>query len=75
DDPVWKPMVGCLSFGDHEGYSHDYTNDHVIPVELGGDPPTITIAMPIGFTDGHVKYMRLGFYQMVSLLASPNEIE
>jgi len=75
DDPVWKPMAGCLSYGVHEGYSREYTDAHVIPVGLGGDPPTIPVAMPVAFVDGHVKYLRLGFYEMLALIAQPNEIQ
>ncbi|UCH33159.1 MAG: DUF1559 domain-containing protein [Armatimonadota bacterium] len=75
DDPVWAPLVCCDSFGVHEGYSDDYTDDHVVPPELGGDPPTITIATPVGFTDGHVKYWRGSFYQTIALMSQPNEIE
>jgi prepilin-type N-terminal cleavage/methylation domain-containing protein len=75
DDPVWKAMAGCFSVGAHEGYSQDYATEHVTPVELSGTPPTIPFCMPIAFVDGHVKYMRLGFYQMIGLLVLPNEIE
>ncbi|UCH35153.1 MAG: prepilin-type N-terminal cleavage/methylation domain-containing protein [Armatimonadota bacterium] len=76
DDPVWKPMGGEDSFGCHEGYSHDFLNGgHVIPVELGGTPPTVPIAMPTMFVDGHVKYMRLGFYQFIGMASQPNEIQ
>ncbi|UCH36301.1 MAG: prepilin-type N-terminal cleavage/methylation domain-containing protein [Armatimonadota bacterium] len=75
DDPVWKPMDFCSSFGGHEGYSEDYSDAHVVPVELGGTPPTMPVAMPVGFVDGHVKYMRLGFYEMLAILAMPNEVQ
>ncbi|UCH33001.1 MAG: prepilin-type N-terminal cleavage/methylation domain-containing protein [Armatimonadota bacterium] len=75
DDPVWKPMGGCLSYGAHEGYSQEYQNDHVIPVELGGTPPSIPISMTIMFADGHVKYMRLSFYAAMALISAPNEIQ
>ncbi|UCH35584.1 MAG: hypothetical protein JSV65_04335, partial [Armatimonadota bacterium] len=75
DDPVWEPLLACDSFGVHEGYSDDYTDDHVVPPELGGDPPTITIATPVGFTDGHVKYWRGSFYSTIALMTSPNEIQ
>jgi len=74
DNPVWKPMAGDISFGVHEGYSQDYTGEHVIPPELGGTPPPIPVCTPIGFVDGHAKYMRLGFYDMLTLLALPNQI-
>jgi type II secretory pathway pseudopilin PulG len=75
DNPVWKPVLACDSFGVHDGYSTDYTDDHVLPVELGGDPPTIQIATPVGFSDGHAKYWRNGFYQTIALLVSPNQIQ
>ncbi|UCH33161.1 MAG: prepilin-type N-terminal cleavage/methylation domain-containing protein [Armatimonadota bacterium] len=75
DDPVWKPMALCLSFGVHEGYDQDWATDHVLPVELGGDPPTIAAAMPMAFVDGHCKYLRLSFYPLMNLLSMPNEIE
>jgi prepilin-type N-terminal cleavage/methylation domain-containing protein len=75
DDPVWEPLLCCDSFGVHEGYSDDYTDDHVLPPELGGDPPTITIATPVGFTDGHAKYWRGSFYATVALMITPNEVQ
>jgi len=75
DNPVWKAMTGCGSFGDHEGYSHNYSNLHVIPPELGGTAPTIPVAMPVAFADGHVKYMRMGFYDFIGLIAGPNQIQ
>ncbi|UCH35154.1 MAG: prepilin-type N-terminal cleavage/methylation domain-containing protein [Armatimonadota bacterium] len=75
DDPVWKPLGGEDEYAVHEGYSHDYCMEHVIPVELGGTPPTIVIAMPVMFVDGHVKYMRLGFYPMLALVVLPNSIQ
>ena len=75
DDPVWKPMGGCMSYGAHEGYSQRYSNAHVTPVELGGDPPTIPITMVVMFVDGHVKYYRDGFYATIALITSPNEIQ
>jgi prepilin-type N-terminal cleavage/methylation domain-containing protein len=75
DNPVWKVIGGCMSFGDHEGYGHDYSTAHVVPVELGGVAPTIPVAMPAMFADGHVKYVRLGFYETLSLVAAPNQIQ
>jgi prepilin-type N-terminal cleavage/methylation domain-containing protein len=75
DNPVWKPMVTCASFCVHEGYSKDYGYAHIVPVELGGPAPTIPAAMPTGFADGHVKYVRLNFYEMLGLLVMPNEIQ
>jgi len=83
DNPVWKMIGGCQSFGVHEGYSADYVNGapskgmqpHILPPELGGDVPTIPMAAPIAFADGHVKYMRVGFYEMINLILSPNQIQ
>jgi prepilin-type processing-associated H-X9-DG protein len=75
DDPVNKPMSGDLSFGVHEGYSQDYTNDHVVPPVLGGTPPTIPTTTPMAFVDGHVKYMRLSIWDMMALLTMPNQIQ
>jgi len=28
DNPVWKPVACCLSFGVHDGYAQDYATDH-----------------------------------------------
>ena len=75
DNPVWKPVLCCDSFGVHEGYSTDYTDDHAAPPELGGTPPTIPIATPVGFSDGHAKYWRNGFYETLAMLVSPNQIQ
>ncbi|UCH35825.1 MAG: hypothetical protein JSV65_05590, partial [Armatimonadota bacterium] len=73
DDPVWKPIVfGMHSV--HEGYSEGYAAAHIVPVELGGAAPTLPFAIPIAFADGHVKYTRLGFYQIMGLIVAPNEI-
>ena len=75
DNPVWKPVLCCDSFGVHGGYSDDYTDDHAAPPELGGDPPTIPIETPVGFADGHTKYWRNGFYETIGMLTSPNQIQ
>jgi prepilin-type N-terminal cleavage/methylation domain-containing protein len=75
DNPVWKPIAGCFSVSVHEGYSQEYSNNHITPVELGGTAPTIAFCMPIAFADGHVKYMRLNFYDMLAYLASGNQIQ
>ena len=75
DNPVWKMMVSCNSYGDHEGYSDLYSMMHAMPPELGGTPPTIPVSVPAAFVDGHVKYLRIGFYEMMSILTMPNEIQ
>ena len=63
----------CGSFGVHEGYSPRYATSHVIPVELGGDEPTIQASTPVAFVDGHADYVQMTFKDMVALLVSPNE--
>jgi len=75
DNPVWKPMAGCIGLGMHDGYSWEYCDTHVPPPELGGEPPTIPVAMPVAFVDGHVKYIRVGFYEMIGVLSQPNQIQ
>jgi len=75
DDPVWKAIGGDDEYAVHDGYSHDYSLDHIVPPELGGTAPTIPIAMPVMFADGHVKYMRMGFYDFVALAVRPNQIQ
>ena len=74
DNPVWKPIVfGMHSI--HEGYSEEYAAAHVIPPELTGTAPTIPFAIPVAFSDGHVKYLRMGFYDILALVATPNQIQ
>jgi prepilin-type N-terminal cleavage/methylation domain-containing protein len=75
DNPVWKELGGCKSFGAHEGYSEEYVYYHVIPPELGGRTPNIPFCMPVMFADGHAKYMRLSFYSMLGLMITPNQIQ
>ena len=74
-DAAWKPLAMCRSFGVHEGYGSDYTADHVPPAELGGEQPTIAAVTPMAFADGHTKYVRLGFYDVLALLISPNKLK
>jgi prepilin-type N-terminal cleavage/methylation domain-containing protein len=73
DNPTWEPLVMCDSFGCHEGYSTRYTDDHVLPAPFGV-PPTMQAATPVGFVDGHAKYIRMGFYQMVAMMVAFNEL-
>jgi prepilin-type N-terminal cleavage/methylation domain-containing protein/prepilin-type processing-associated H-X9-DG protein len=87
DDPVWKGMAGELDYATHEGYSHVYCIAHMLPPELWSfspytppNPrapaaPTIPLAMPIAFADGHVKYVRADFYTMIATLVHPNQIQ
>jgi len=75
DNPVWKAIAGCDSYGVHDGYSFEYSDEHAYPPELGGVPPTIPIATPIAFSDGHVKYWRNGFYETVSLMVTSNQLQ
>jgi len=73
DNPTWEALVMCDSFGCHEGYSTQYTDQHVIPPNLGGVVPTMQAATPVGFVDGHAKYIRMGFYQQVAMMCQFNE--
>ena len=75
DDPVWKAIGGEDEYAVHEGYSHRYSLDHAVPPELGGIAPTIPIGMPVMWADGHVKYMKMGFYEFVNLMTAPNQIQ
>jgi len=77
DNPVWKPLLLCGSFGVHEGYSLSYADvmTHSLPPEMGGLVPTTPIATPIGFADGHSKYWRNGFYETMSMFCAPNQIQ
>jgi len=75
DNPVWKQLVTCDSFGCHEGYSEDYANSHIIPPELSGPLPTIPCATPTAFVDGHVKYIRVGVYELAAMMFQPNQIQ
>jgi len=31
--------------------------------------------MPVAFVDGHVKYIRLNFYDMLNVMLMPNQIQ
>jgi len=74
DNPVWKPLGGCLASAEHEGYSYVWAAQHIVPPELGGPTPTIPFTMPIMWADGHVKYYRAGFYDVMSIMVMPNQI-
>ena len=81
DDPVNKPLLACRSFGVHEGYSREYAARHIIPPELAAlfglteseVMPTIPVSIPMAFVDGHAKYVRASFYDMLALMMSPNK--
>jgi len=73
-DPVMEPLLMCRSFGAHEGYDADYVAGHGLPPELGGAAPTIPLSAPMAFADGHVKYVTLGFYDMLAFMLSPNQV-
>ena len=82
-DPMRSPLAACDSLGVHEGYSVDYVRAHFIPPDLPRafrdrfglkwETPTIVVAMPTAFVDGHAKYMRMGFYDALALMMSPNK--
>jgi prepilin-type N-terminal cleavage/methylation domain-containing protein/prepilin-type processing-associated H-X9-DG protein len=74
DNPVWKMMVACDYWSVHEGYSYGYIANHVLPPELGGTPPPVPIGVAVAFVDGHVKYWRGSFYDMVNVLCTKNQM-
>jgi len=62
-------MIGCDQYGVHEGYSSEYVEQHFLPEIPGvtdGAYGDLTAAVPIGFCDGHVKYWRGTFWQMLN---------
>ena len=83
DDPTKKPMAACDGLAEHEGYAHDYIMHHLLPPELsmlaGGsiraETPTVELAFPVAFVDGHVKYMRGNLYSMLGIMVVPNQIQ
>ena len=75
DNPVWKPLGYCNGRAVHEGFSEDYAWRHIMPPEFGGDTPTIAVAQPTMFADGHVKYMRVMFWEFLASLAAPNQLQ
>jgi hypothetical protein len=83
DQPENKPLLACDSLGVHEGYTADYINAHVVPPDFAPllrlspqeRAPVIPVATPIAFVDGHVKYYRADFEDLLSLLFSRNTAE
>jgi prepilin-type N-terminal cleavage/methylation domain-containing protein len=75
DNPVWKPIAFCNGRAVHEGYSDQYAWQHIVPVEFSGVPPTIPTATPTAFVDGHVKYMRVMFWEWLAQFVAPNQIQ
>jgi competence protein ComGC len=82
DDPAREPLVMCRSYGVHERRSLAYSRRHVIPPELAPlfgwtereVRPTVPIATPVAFVDGHAKYVEATFYDMLALVLSPNKL-
>ena len=78
DNPVWKPVAMCYSLACHDGYSYEYAVKHIQPPEIFGpaELPIIPVSTPVGFVDGHVKYIRMMFWEYVTLLAlNTNQIQ
>jgi prepilin-type N-terminal cleavage/methylation domain-containing protein/prepilin-type processing-associated H-X9-DG protein len=75
DNPTQKFMMACDYWSIHEGYSFVYLRDHLLPPELGGTPPTVPIAVPVAFVDGHVKYWRGNAYDHLAMISMPNQIQ
>jgi prepilin-type N-terminal cleavage/methylation domain-containing protein len=75
DNPVWKVMGSCNSRAEHDGYSYEYAAAHIMPPGWPGAVlPTIACAVPTMFVDGHVKYMRVMFWDFLAQFAMPNQI-
>ena len=76
DNPTMKPMGFCNGRAVHEGYGEKYAREHIMPHEApwNGPLPTIPCATPTMFVDGHVKYMRVMFYDWLGQFAVPNQI-
>ena len=81
DNPTMKPLGGC-AHSIHEGVEADYGARHVAPVEVQQliHPgtlylPVIPFVMPVMYVDGHVKYLRLNFYQAINYVITPNQIQ
>jgi len=80
-DAGLEPLVMCNSLGVHEGYAATYARAHVLPPQLAPMfgyeaaevTPTVQVATPVGFVDGHAKYVRMGLYDMLQLMFSPTE--
>jgi hypothetical protein len=83
DRPAEEPLLACNSLGVHDGYTADYINAHVVPPDLApllqlnpqGRAPTLLVATPIAFVDGHAQYYRDDFQDLLSLLVSRNTAE
>ncbi|HUT74749.1 MAG TPA: prepilin-type N-terminal cleavage/methylation domain-containing protein [Armatimonadota bacterium] len=88
DDPAAKPLVWCDAISVHEGYSVAYGMTHQEPSTdpPGPNPalpwstatnnvglaPNIHTARPVGFVDGHAKYVNQTFYDYLRYLFRPN---
>ena len=57
--------LGCDQYGIHEGYSSDYIEKHFLPPVIPGSLGDINGATVLGFVDGHVKYWRGSFWQLL----------
>jgi hypothetical protein len=72
DQPAQKPLVLCASFGAHEGLDVDRTwgSSWWGPAGIGLGKPLATV---MGFVDGHVKYVRAGFWDFCAIMYQTNE--
>lgn len=75
DNPSRVILLGCDSYGVHDGYSEEYIHHHYLPPLPGmpGGPyygDGVGTQM-VGYADGHVKYWRGTFWQSVDTFLTP----
>jgi len=67
-----KILLGCDSYGVHEGKDDDWIEEHFLPPPFGlGDAMGGDV---VAFCDGHAEYRKFSFKQMLDLLLQPNQL-
>ena len=79
DNPGRVIMLGCDSYGVHEGYSETYVHKHFLP-PLPGMPGGPYLGDGLGtqmqgYADGHAKYWRGTFWQSISAYLTPKQAQ
>jgi len=68
--PAQKIILGCDSYGVHEGYSDDYIEQHFLPPPFGlGDTVGGSV---VAFGDGHAKYIKAMFWGILEQIVNRN---